>query len=112
MRSETRPPNFRDGLLVGMTGMDRELGRLSACLGHSDLEDASKLSSPHCLRATSPVIGVTGFPADDKRRDKVQTAPHHTPALGAHISPLPLSDQSLPSSCLVRSYSIKFFNPI
>lgn len=52
---------LKESLLVGMAGTDREVGRLSACLGHSDLEDASKLSSPHCPRATSPVIGITGF---------------------------------------------------
>lgn len=98
--------------MVEMARIDREVGRLSACLGHRDFEDAFEPSSPHCPRAASSIIGITGFPADEKRLDKVQTAPHHTLALGAHISPLPLSDQSLPSSCLVQSYSIKFFNPI
>lgn len=113
MDSNTRARlGLRDDLWVEMARTDREVGRLSACLGHSDLEDAFGPSSPHCPRATSSIIGVTGFPADEKRLDKVQTAPHHTLALGAHISLLPLSDQSLPSSCLVRSYSIKFFNPI
>lgn len=80
--------------------------------GHGNLVNALEQSSPHHLRAISPIIGITGFPADEKRLDKVQTAPHHTPALGARISTLPLSDQSLPSSCLVLSYSIKFFNSI
>lgn len=80
--------------------------------GHGNLVNASEQSSLHHPRAISPIIGITRFPADEKRLDEVQTAPHHTPALGARISTLPLSDQSLPSSCLVLSYSIKFLNSI
>lgn len=52
---------------------------------------------PGQLRAASPLIGMTGFPAEEKDLDEAQTAPHHTGLGNTHFS----------SPCIRSKSSIK-----
>jgi hypothetical protein len=66
--------------------MDRKPSGPSVCLFEDTvIWKMPQKCLPHTARATSPLIGITGFPADEKRLDKAQTAPV-TPARGAPSS--------------------------